>query len=219
MLCYLQEAELRPREGKTPFFICKWNGIQGDTNAKKVSEENGLVRINVKAALARTITLTKSIFPVDEKALEEWKKMLKCRVMRIPKKNKETGVYETDENGDYIIVEKIVEENANKTVVNLLYKKVPLTAISDDVRMIEFTTSAGKVTRQTFVTVIGFADPDDNWAEEQTPEEMAVNNLTTNLNNGTYIDVSDEVEEVKPKTHVLPKSKAEPSSDSATDWD
>lgn len=219
MLCYLQEAELRPREGKTPFFICKWNGIQGDTNAEKVSEENGLVRINVKAALARTITLTKSIFPVDENALNEWKKLLRCRIMRVPKKNKETGTYETDEDGNYIISEKVVEENANKTVVNLLYKKVPLTAISEDIRMIEFTTSTGKVTRQTFVTVIGFADPNDNWAEEQTPEEMAVNNLTTNLNNGTYIDVSDEVEEVKPKTHALPKSKPEPTNDNATDWD
>lgn len=216
MLCYLQSAELRPREGKTPFFICKWNGIQGDVNAEKVKEENGLTRINVKAALARTITLTKSIFPVDEQALKDWAKLLKCRKMSIPKKD-DNGEYVKDDNGEYELTEKIVEENANKTIVNLIYKQVPLSKISEDIKRIEFTTVDGRVMRQDFITVIGFADDKDEWAEEQTPEDMALNNLNTNLNNGTYIDITDEEEE-KPKETSKPKAEKEKVKDSDNDW-
>ena len=46
MLCYLQSAELRPRDGKLPFFICKWQGVIGDTSADKVTDEgNGILEI------------------------------------------------------------------------------------------------------------------------------------------------------------------------------
>lgn len=217
MLCYLQSAELRPREGKLPFFICKWQGVIGDTNADKVTEqENGVVRINVKAALARNITLTKSIFPADEEALNDWKKLLKCRVMYVPKKD-ENGAYEKDENGNYILSEKVKEENKNKCVVNLLYKQVELSSISNEVKRIEFTTSDGRVMKQSFITVIGFADENDNWVEEITPEEMAANNLRTNLANGTYIDITDEKEEKEAKPTKAESKKSTQTSDD--DWD
>lgn len=216
MLCYLQSAELRPRDGKLPFFICKWQGVIGDTNADKVTEQaDGVVRINVKAALARNITLTKSIFPADEEALNDWKKLLKCRVMYVPKKD-ENGAYEKDENGNYILSEKVKEENKNKCVVNLLYKQVELSSISDEVKKIEFTTSDGRVMKQTFITVIGFADEKDVWAEEITPEEMAANNLRTNLANGTYIDITDEEEKEAKPTKAESKKSTQASDD---DWD
>lgn len=211
MLCYLQSAELRPRDGKLPFFICKWSGVQGDVNAEQVKEENGLFRINIKAATARTISLTKSIFPVDEAALNLWKQNLKCRVMYVPKKD-DKGNYIKDDNGNYVLNEKIVDENANKTVINLIYKQVPLKSISEDVKKIEFTTSDGRVLRQDYVTVIGFADEHDIWAEEQTPEQMALTNLNTNLSNGTYLDVSDEVDTEEKQLHS--KSKT-----GSSDWD
>ena len=217
MLCYLQSAELRPREGKLPFFICKWQGVIGDTNADKVTEQtDGVVRINVKAALARNITLTKSIFPADEEALNDWKKLLKCRVMYVPKKD-ENGAYEKDEHGNYVLSEKVKEENKNKCVVNLLYKQVELSSISDEVKKIEFTTSDGRVMKQNFITVIGFADENDAWAEEITPEEMAANNLRTNLANGTYIDITDEEEEKEAKPTKAESKKSTQTSDD--DWD
>ena len=217
MLCYLQSAELRPRDGKLPFFICKWQGVIGDTSADKVTDEgNGVVRINVKAALARNITLTKSIFPADEEALSEWKKLLKCRVMYVPEKN-EDGTYKKDDNGNYILNEKVKEENKNKCMVNLLYKQVDLASISDEVKRIEFTTSDGRLMKQKFITVIGFADERDNWAEEITPEEMAANNLRTNLANGTYIDITDEEEEKEAKPTKTESKKSTQASDD--DWD
>ena len=221
MLCYLQSAELRPRDGKTPFFICRWNGLQGDVTAEKVKEENGLTRINVKAALARTITLTKSIFPVDNDALKDWAKMLKCRKMVMPKKD-EDGNYLRDDNGDYVLMEKIIEENANKTIVNLIYKQVALSKISDAVKKIEYVTSDGRVMRQDFITIIGFADKDDVWAEEQTPEDMALNNLNTNLGNGTYIDVTDDEDEKPTKVSSAPEKPSKDESKgtkSESDWD
>lgn len=217
MLCYLQSAELRPRDGKLPFFICRWQGVLGDTSADKVSDEgNGVVRINVKAALARNITLTKSIFPADEEALNDWKKLLKCRVMYIPEKD-DNGNYVKDDNGNYILKERIKEENKNKCVVNLLYKQVDLSAISDEVKRIEFTTSDGRVMKQNFITVIGFADENDVWAEEITPEEMATNNLRTNLANGTYLDISDEEE--KPSKPAKTESKESKKPQQNSDWD
>lgn len=216
MLCYLQSAELRPRDGKLPFFICKWQGVIGDTNADKVTEQaDGVVRINVKAALARNITLTKSIFPADEEALNDWKKLLKCRVMYVPKKD-ENGAYEKDENGNYVLSEKVKEENKNKCVVNLLYKQVELSSINDEVKKIEFTTSDGRVMKQSFITVIGFADENDNWAEEITLEEMAANNLRTNLANGTYTDITDEEEKEAKPTKAESKKSTQASDD---DWD
>lgn len=217
MLCYLQSAELRPRDGKLPFFICKWQGVIGDTSADKVTDEgNGVVRVNVKAALARNITLTKSIFPADEEALSEWKKLLKCRVMYVPEKN-ENGTYKKDDNGNYILNEKVKEENKNKCVVNLLYKQVDLASISDEVKRIEFTTSDGRVMKQNFITVIGFADETDVWAEELTPEEMAANNLRTNLANGTYVDITDEEEKKEAKPTKAESKKSTQASDD--DWD
>ena len=217
MLCYLQSAELRPRDGKLPFFICKWQGVIGDTSADKVTDEgNGVVRINVKAALARNITLTKSIFPADEEALSDWKKLLKCRVMYVPEKN-EDGTYKKDDNGNYILNEKVKEENKNKCVVNLLYKQVDLASISDEVKRIEYTTSDGRIMKQSFITVIGFADEKDVWAEEITPEEMAANNLRANLANGTYIDISDEEEEKEAKPTKAESKKSTQASDD--DWD
>lgn len=184
MLCYLDSVEVRPREGKLPFFVCTWNGISGDNNAAQIVERNGKRFVNLQAAKERNVILTKSIFPASEEKLAMWAQNLICRRVVIPKK---------DSNGKFTdeLDEVINEENAQKTWLNLVYIQVPLTAISDDIKLIEFTDKSGNVHRQSYITVIGFADELDKWSEDLTPEEMAKNNLTANLNNGTYLDVSD----------------------------
>ena len=50
-----------------------------------------------------------------------------------------------------------------------------------------------------------------------TPEEMAANNLRTNLANGTYIDISDEEEEKEAKPTKAESKKSTQASDD--DWD
>ena len=136
--------------------------------------------------------------------------------MYIPEKD-DNGNYVKDDNGNYILKERIKEENKNKCVVNLLYKQVDLSAISDEVKRIEFTASDGRVMKQNFITVIGFADENDVWAEEITPEEMATNNLRTNLANGTYLDISDEEE--KPSKPAKTESKESKKPQQNSDWD
>lgn len=135
--------------------------------------------------------------------------------MYVPEKN-ENGTYKKNDNGDYILNEKVKEENKNKCVVNLLYEQVDLASISDKVKRIEFTTSDGRVMKQNFITVIGFADETDVWAEELTPEEMAANNLRTNLANGTYVDITDEEEKEAKPTKAESKKSTQASDD---DWD
>lgn len=184
MLCYLQSKLRKQRDGKPDFFVCTWVGIQGDKDAKKTTKDDkGRKVINVKAAKARNITLTKCIFPVDEDSVDEWNENL------IPMK-----LLTIDEDTEEIKEKKIKDSPDDCTWLPLCYKQVPLKDISDVVKRIQFTSNAGKIIKQNFITVIGFADNDGNWDEDLTAEETALNNLNNNLSNGVYVDITDEEE-------------------------
>lgn len=186
MLCYLDSIEERPREGKVSFFICTWKGQSGDADAQKIVDRDGRRTINLVAAKAREITITKSIFPTDEEQFKAWGKELICR--RVLLVDKATGE----------LKEYINEANVKKTYINLLYVNVPLASIHPTCRLIEYYDKSGNLHKSNTVTVVGFADENDIWAEDLSPEDMAKNNLLTNLNNGTYTDVTEETtEEVK----------------------
>lgn len=216
MKCFCSEIEVRPRDGKVPFLICKWVGIDGDANASKfvVDPKTGKTRINLAAAKARQITLNKSIFPLTKEDLIDWLKGIDCQVLVKP--DKETGE----------LVRKEYERTLQEcTELNLLYKSVPLSELNCDFKAISYYTAAGVLKTQNYVTVIGFADENDNWAETLTPIEMAQNNLNTNLANGTYFE-AEEVEEAEPKAKVEKaketkeeaKKKEEPKSDDDFDF-
>ena len=181
MLCYLDAVEVRPREGKVPFLICTWKGVQGDANAAMTYQDvnTGKRMVNLQAAKARTITVTKSIFPTDMDALASWCEQLVCETTRVPKK---------DAAGNYTDEMDVIVSEARKqqTWINLLYVQVPLSRISNDVKCISFFDRSGVEHKNTYITVVGFATTEDEWAEDQTPEAMALRNLTDNLENGTY---------------------------------
>lgn len=207
MLCYLSEIEIRPRDGKTPFLICKWIGIDGDAQASKfiTDPKTGKKRINLAAAKARQITLNKSIFPLTKEDMAEWVKGMEYQVLRKP-------------NSDGEIEEKKFDTILQDcTQINLVYKQIPLSDLNCEYKAISYYTASGVLKTQNYVTVIGFADEDDNWAESQTPIEMAQNNLNTNLANGTYFEAeAEEVEVEKPKAEA---KKKEPKSDGKSDID
>lgn len=196
MRCYCSEIEVRPRDGKVPFLICKWIGIDGDANASKfiTDPKTGKKRVNLAAAKARQITLNKSIFPLTKEDLVDWLKGLDCQVLLKP--DKETGELVRKE------YQRALQEC---TELNLLYKSVPLSELNCDFKAISYYTAAGVLKTQNYVTVIGFADEEDNWAEMLSPEEMAKNNLNTNLANGTYFE-AEEAEEAEPKAKVEKKT-------------
>ncbi|QOR56918.1 hypothetical protein [uncultured phage cr60_1] len=186
MLCYLQSKMKKEREGKPDFFVCTWVGTIGDVNAEKVIKDpkTGRLKINIEAAKARTITLTKCIFPVSDEEATKWDKALEPLVELVV--DKETG--------------EITEKTRNTKVddclsLDLCYKQVPLKDISDTVKQIQFTSNSGRLIKQNFITVIGFADSDGNWAEQQSAEETALTNLNNNLSSGVYLDITDEEEE------------------------
>lgn len=186
MLCYLQSKMKKEREGKPDFFVCTWVGTIGDVNAEKVIKDpkTGRLKINIEAAKARTITLTKCIFPVSDEEATKWDKALEPLVELVV--DKETG--------------EITEKTRNAKVddclnLDLCYKQVPLKDISDTVKQIQFTSNSGRLIKQNFITVIGFADSDGNWAEQQSAEETALTNLNNNLSSGVYLDITDEEEE------------------------
>lgn len=195
MLCYLDTVEVRPRVNNTlPLFVCTWLGVVGDAKAEG-RESDGF--LNVQRLKARNIQLTKNIFPLDEEDFKYWVNNLLCRRVIIPKKDS-SGNF-TDE-----LQEVLSPENSQKTKVNLIYKQVPLSAITKDVKAIEYINRQGEQVTQSYINVIGWATKSDEWAEDQTPEEMALTNFNRNLENGTYTPVySEPSKEVKnPDTQI-----------------
>lgn len=192
MLCTLQRVEIRPRVGKLPFYICTWNGVLGDPNAPLfIKGADGSMKVNTAAAKARNITLTKSIFPVDDTTLAGWWDLFKgAPVVVIPKKGAD-GSYMVDDSGTYV-TEETVNSNPTKITLNLVYVQVPLNDIVDDCKAIRYTDSKGIEHTQTYITVIGFADDNNVWCEDSTPRETALRNYLTNVASGVYECLDDE---------------------------
>ncbi len=95
---------------------------------------------------------------------------------------------------------EITEKQRNKKLddclsLDLCYKQIPLKDINDEVKRIQFYSNSGKLIKQNFITVIGLADEEGNWAEDLTAEETALNNLNNNLSSGVYVDITNEKEE------------------------
>lgn len=186
MECYLYSMLEKEREGKTPFLICKWIGKQGDSDADRVVKKGKRKKLNVKAAKARIITLTKCVFPVDSEALEGWKEdLLPC--VRLVE----------DEDGE--IVEKKVKDEDGKvvteqsaTVADLCYTSIPISKLTNDFDAVVYTNVNGVEQTLTSITVIGWADENGNWDEELDAETTARNNLNNGLADGTYIPVEKD---------------------------
>lgn len=187
MLCFLSSKLRKSRDGKPDYFVCNWTGISGDVNAKKVvKDEQGRMKLNLTAVKARTINLTKCIFPVSDEEVKAWDDALDPLI----------EITVDEETGE------INEKRRNSkledcTALDLCYVQVPLSSISETVKRIQFMSNSGKLIKQNFITVIGLADEKGNWAEDLTAEETALNNLNNNLNSGVYTDITEEEETEK----------------------
>lgn len=183
MLCYLDTVEVHPRvNNPLPVLICTWFGTVGDSTAER-KNANGM--LNVQRVQARTIQLTKNIFPLDENDFKEWANVLLCRRYIIPKKD-------TNDNYTDELQEFETPDNAGKTKAYLIYKQIPLAKLGTDFQAIEFINRNGETQKQSYVNVIGWANESDEWAESQTPEEMALINLNRNIETGAYTPIYDE---------------------------
>ena len=201
MLCYLDTVEVRPRvNNPLPLFVCTWLGVVGDANAPQ-KNANGFLNIN--RLKARNIQLTKNIFPLDESDFKTWVNTLLCRRVIIPKKDA-NGAF-TDE-----LTEVLSPENTGKTKVNLIYKQVPLAVITKGVKAVQYINKQGEEVTQSYINVIGWADESDNWAEDLSPEEMALTNFNRNIETGTYTPVYEEVK--NPDTQINSGSGSNPLS-------
>lgn len=200
MLCYLYSARKQVRENGLPFFVCVWKGQQGEIGGDIVKD--GF--LNVKKALAREVTLVRSIFPTSEEEVETYRKALKSCFRE---KVLEDGTKELKP------VEGVTSETATK--VYLQYKQIPLSELDTDVKKISYINSNGQSVIQSHITVIGFCELDENgnevWAESD-PKTLAQNNLNRGLQTGAYIPVEEE--DSKKSQQTKQESKEEGKTDS-----
>lgn len=181
MLCYLYSRRRQKRENGLDFFVCTWKGQQGEADGEIVNK-NGF--LNVKKALAREITLVRSIFPTSEDEIKTYAAALKPCFKEIVS---EDGTKELKP------VEGVTSKTA--TQVYMQYKQIPLSELDTDVKKISYINSNGQTVIQSHITVIGFCELDDKgnevWAESD-PKILAQNNLNRGLQTGAYIPVEEE---------------------------
>ena len=194
MLCYLYSRRRQKRENGLDFFVCTWKGQQGETNGEIVNKSGFL---NVKKALAREVTLVRSIFPTSEADVKIYEEALKpCFYERIS----------SDGNKELKPVEGVTAKTA--TQVYMQYKQVPLSELDTNIKKISYINSSGQTVVQSHVTVIGFCELDENgkevWAESD-PKLLAQNNLNRGLQTGAYIPVEEEESKKSQQIESTPK--------------
>ena len=235
MLCYLESVRIIERENRTPMLSCTWVGKSGDSDAAK-TEKRGKRRIlNRKAALARTTTLTKGIFPSDMDDLFNWLCDLTPLHYYDTERNELSEHEEVlnyvrnlglDVNDDEakeccLIADGMQDENL--TYVGLDYVQVPVSELDDKHEFCYYQNVAGNEVKLLTITAIGYTELDDDGNEiiengkpvweldgQESATDMAVDS-------GTYYFESleeEEEDEITEEPEEKPKKPEEKTSTS-----
>lgn len=231
MEVYLYSYRIVKRENKPSFFVCTWKGVDGDKEAKAINaktvEKNGKTvkrnMLNVARANVREVTLTRSIFPTDEDDVKFWKQtLIPLYIQKTIEDENGIQTGEIDDNGNPVLKpkqitneegEKVPSTLADVTWVNMAYKQIPLSKLDTDIVAYDYTSN-GNLNRSKTITVIGFLDDENNWAEGLTPEEMAQRQLDRGLQNGNYIGYTREDLEEEETEKKAEKEKKETKKES-----
>ena len=229
MLCYLESVRIIERENRTPMLSCTWVGKSGDSEASK-TEKRGKRRIlNRKAALARTTTLTKGIFPSDMDDLFNWL----CDLIPLhffdTERNelssheevlnyvKDLGLDVSDDEAKEccLIAESMSDENL--TYAGLDYVQIPISDLDEKHDFCYYQNVAGNEVKLLTITAIGYTELDDDGNEiiengkpvwdldgQESATDMAARTYRNGVDAGpSYFesieDEDEEVEEVKPE--------------------
>lgn len=239
MLCYLESVRIIERENRTPMLSCTWVGKSGDSEASKTEKKGKRRILNRKAALARTTTLTKGIFPSDMDDLYNWLCDLVPLHYYDTERNelssheevlnyvKDLGldVSKDEEDECCILAESMSDENL--TYAGLDYVQVPISELDEKHDFCYYQNVAGNEVKLLTITAIGYTELDDDGNEviengkpvwdldgQESATDMAARNYRNGVDAGTYYfeSLEDEDEEVKEEPEEKPKKTEEKPS-------
>lgn len=211
MLCYLESVRIIERDGRTPMLSCTWIGKSGDSEAAKTEKKGKRRVLNRKAALARTTTLTKGVFPSDMDDLYNW--MCDLTPLRwfdterneltshdeVLKCVEDLGLdMEDDEKEDCgTFAESLSDENL--TYAGLTYEQIPVSDLDEKHDYCYYENVAGNEVKLLTITAIGYTELDDDGNEiikdgkpvwdldgQESAFDMAARSYRNGVDSGTY---------------------------------
>ena len=233
MLCYLESVRIIERENRIPMLSCTWVGKSGDANAPKTEKKGKRRLLNRKAALARTTTLTKGVFPTDMDDLFNWLCDLTPLRYYDTERNelssheevlnyvKDLGLDVNDDEAKECCVLADNMQDENLTYVGLDYVQIPISELDDKHDFCYYQNVAGDEVKLLTVTAIGYTELDDDGNEiirdgkpvweldgQESASDMAARNYRNGVDAGTYYFESiDEEAEEEPKKEEPKKEK------------
>lgn len=233
MLCYLESVRIveRANSDRPPVLSCTWLGKSGDETAEKTKLTTKGMLLNRKAALARTTTITKGIFPLDKADLATWLKTLTPNTWVNSERDKIEDVDKFLSEKEYVLNGDdpksymfTAEKDESPTLAGIMYESIPVNKLDSKLTYVNYLNTAGKVVKLTAITSVGYSVVDDEGNEvldengkpvwdtdgQQSAYDMALSNLENGLASGTYW-VEDEEEETETEPEKEPeKQEKEP---------
>lgn len=223
MLCYLESVRIveRTNTDRPPVLSCTWLGKSGDETAEKTKRTAKGMLLNRKAALARTTTITKGIFPLDKTDLAMWLKTLMPNTWIDSDRDKIDNIDDFLSENDYVLSGDdpkgymlTPEKDENPTLAGIVYESIPVNKLDSKLTYVNYLNTAGKVVKLTAITSVGYSVVDDDGNEvldenkkpvwdtdgQQSAYDMALSNLENGLASGTYwVEDEDEQTETEPE--------------------
>lgn len=231
MLCYLESVRIIERENRTPMLSCTWLGKSGDDEAFKTEKKGNKRLLNRKAALARTTTLTKGIFPSDMDDLYNWLCAL-CPLNWIDGDRNNLATHEDvieyiegigldlkpNEKKDCGLIASGLSDD-NLTYAGLTYEQIPISDLDEKHDFCFYENVAGNEVKLLTITAIGYTVLDDDGNEvmkdgkpvwdidgQESAHDMAARNYRNGVDSGVYYFESLEDED-EPKEREKPSRR------------
>lgn len=185
MLSKLSNARKETRANGNEFYVCTFVASIGDKDAETfITLPNGMKVLNPKAAAIREITLTKCLFPTEDKTAKAYAAML------------DAFIYATNNGGKFKGKDGKEHSIDEFTFcLPLLYVTVPVVELTGGVEKVYYLNADGEEKELINANSIGYSTLDENYNDLETwdnvlnggdAKTVIKRNFDNNVANGTY---------------------------------